>query len=67
MRGTGSVVAAVEVAGGTSATIVGKPERFIFEMPDRLFAIATALPSSVTASTPTSSGEFTPISGPCSS
>jgi glycerol-1-phosphatase len=30
--GTGSVVAAVEVAGGTRATIVGKPERFVFEV-----------------------------------
>jgi len=30
--GTGAVVAAVEVAGGTSATTVGKPERFIFDI-----------------------------------
>jgi glycerol 3-phosphatase-2 len=28
--GTGSVVAAVEVAGGTRATIVGKPEPFVY-------------------------------------
>ena len=30
--GTGSVVAAVEVAGGTRATIVGKPEPFVFDV-----------------------------------
>jgi HAD superfamily hydrolase (TIGR01450 family) len=30
--GTGSVVAAVEVAGGTTATAAGKPEPFIFDI-----------------------------------
>jgi glycerol-1-phosphatase len=30
--GTGSIVAAVEVAGGTRATIVGKPERFVLDV-----------------------------------
>lgn len=36
--GTGSIVAAVEVAGGTGAVIVGKPEPFVFELARSLLA-----------------------------
>jgi phosphoglycolate/pyridoxal phosphate phosphatase family enzyme len=36
--GTGSIVAAVEVAGGTTAVAVGKPEPFIFEIARSLLA-----------------------------
>jgi glycerol-1-phosphatase len=36
--GTGSVVAAVEVAGGRAAIVAGKPERFIFDIVRSLLA-----------------------------
>jgi glycerol 3-phosphatase-2 len=36
--GTGAVLAAVEAAGGTEATVVGKPEPFIFEHARTLLA-----------------------------
>jgi ribonucleotide monophosphatase NagD (HAD superfamily) len=36
--GTGAVLAAVEVAGGTEATVVGKPEPFIFDHARELLA-----------------------------
>jgi glycerol-1-phosphatase len=39
--GTGSVVAAVEVAGGRTAIAVGKPEPFIFEIARALLADCT--------------------------
>jgi HAD superfamily hydrolase (TIGR01450 family) len=36
--GTGAVLAAVEAAGGTEATVVGKPEPFIFDHARELLA-----------------------------
>jgi HAD superfamily hydrolase (TIGR01450 family) len=41
--GTGAILAAIETAGGATATVVGKPERVIFEMASEALAGCTRI------------------------